>query len=236
MNGSPTSRSVTARLARLRRVNARLARTVRRLTRDISQIRHFATHDPLTGLPNRALLSDRLAQAFAHATRYRERVMLLVVDLDRFKLVNDMYGHGVGDEVLRQVAARLRACVRACDTVCRYGGDEFVVMLPQIDAFEDTEVVSDKIKACLATPYALGNEHILATASIGAAVYRGDGQTSDELIERADAAMYVEKGRRKCSAPSRPEPPPRLARYEPPASLSYSQPAPLSSTSCSPDI
>jgi diguanylate cyclase len=199
MNGSPTSRSVTAHLARLRRVNARLARTVRRLTRDISQIRHFATHDSLTGLPNRALLSDRLAQALAHATRYRERVMLLVVDLDGFKLVNDMYGHGVGDEVLRQVAARLRACVRACDTVCRYGGDEFVVMLPQIDAFEDAEVVSDKIRACLATPYALGNEHILATASIGVAVYR-DGQTSDELIERADAAMYVEKVRDSTAA------------------------------------
>jgi diguanylate cyclase (GGDEF)-like protein len=130
--------------------------------------------------------------------------MLLVVDLDGFKLVNDMYGHGVGDEVLRQVAARLRACVRACDTVCRYGGDEFVVMLPQIDAFEDAEVVSDKIRACLATPYALGNGHIVATASIGAAVYRGDGQTSDELIECADAAMYVEKGRRRCSAPNVP--------------------------------
>jgi diguanylate cyclase (GGDEF)-like protein len=133
--------------------------------------------------------------------------MLLVVDLDGFKLVNDMYGHGVGDEVLRQVAARLRACVRVCDTVCRYGGDEFVIMLPQIDAFADADVVSDKIRACLATPYALGTERILATASIGAAVYRGDGQTSNELLERADAAMYVEKGRRKCSAPNPPGPP-----------------------------
>jgi diguanylate cyclase (GGDEF)-like protein len=130
--------------------------------------------------------------------------MLLVVDLDGFKLVNDMYGHGVGDEVLRQVAARLRACVRACDTVCRYGGDEFVVMLPQIDAFEDAEAVSAKIRGCLAARYALGNEHIAATASIGAAVYRGDGQTSDELIARADAAMYVDKGRRKRAAPNPP--------------------------------
>jgi diguanylate cyclase len=220
MKGSPTSRRATAHLARLRRVNARLAKTVRRLTRDISEIRHFATHDSLTGLPNRSLLSDRLAQALAHATRYGERVMLLVVDLDGFKLINDMYGHGVGDEVLRQVAARLRASVRACDTVCRYGGDEFVVMLPQIDAFEDAEVVSDKIRACLATPYALGKEHILATASIGASVYRGDGQTSDELIERADAAMYVQKVRRKCSASNPPEPPPVLAHFEPRASLS----------------
>lgn len=201
MNRSPTSGSTMARLARLRHINARLARTVRRLTREVSQIRHLATHDSLTGLPNRALLSDRLAQALAHATRYRERVMLLVVDLDGFKHVNDMYGHSVGDEVLRQVAARLLACVRACDTVCRYGGDEFVVMLPEIAALEDAGAVSEKIRARLATPYALDNEHILATASIGAAVYAGN-LTSDELIKRADAAMYVEKVRRKCSAPN----------------------------------
>jgi len=199
MNGRPTSRNLTAHLARLRRANVRLARTVRRLTREISEIRHFATHDNLTGLPNRALLSDRLAQALAHATRYDEKVMLLVVDLDGFKLVNDVHGHSAGDEVLRQVAARLLSCVRTCDTVCRYGGDEFVVMLPQIHAPDDAEVVSEKISARLATPYALGNVHILVTASIGAALCRGDGQTSDELIKRADAAMYVEKvGRKRC--------------------------------------
>lgn len=101
---------------------------------------------------------------------------------------------------MRQVAARLLACVRACDTVCRFGGDEFVVMLPEIDALEDAGAVSEKIRARLGTPYALDNKHILATASIGAAVHGGD-VTSDELIERADAAMYVEKVRRKCSAP-----------------------------------
>ncbi len=127
--------------------------------------------------------------------------MLLVVDLDGFKLVNDIHGHGVGDELLRQVAARLLACVRACDTVCRYGGDEVVVMLPQLDAAEDAQVVFEKIRARLATPYALGNEPILATASFGAAVYRDEEQTSGELIDRADAAMYVEKIRRKSSAP-----------------------------------
>jgi diguanylate cyclase (GGDEF)-like protein len=236
MNGTPTSRNLTAHLARLRRANARLAMTVRRLTRDISEIRHFATHDTLTGLPNRALLSDRLAQALAHATRYDERVMLLVVDLDGFKLVNDMHGHSAGDEVLRQVAARLLRCVRACDTVCRYGGDEFVVMLPQIHATDDAEVVSEKISASLATPYALGKAHVLVTASIGAAVYRRDGQTSDELIERADAAMYVEKVRRKGSAPY----PPTAASLEArPASAPgptqplTSAPVPRSSTSCS---
>ncbi|MHB8816046.1 MAG: diguanylate cyclase domain-containing protein, partial [Steroidobacteraceae bacterium] len=186
---SISTRNVATHLTKLRRVNARLAGTVRRLTRDISQARHFATHDSLTGLPNRRLLLDRIGQALAHATRYRKRVMVLVIDLDGFKVVNDVYGHSVGDELLRQVAGRLLACVRFCDTVCRYGGDEFVVMLPQIDAAEDAEVVSRKIRARLATPYVLGNEPHRVTASIGVAVYREDGQTSRELIDRADAAM-----------------------------------------------
>lgn len=194
MNSGPASdRSAAAHLSRLRRVNARLSGTVRRLRRDISQARHLATHDPLTGLPNRRLLLDRLDQALAHATRYRTRVLLLVIDLDRFKLINDAYGHNGGDELLRQVARRLLACVRICDTVCRYGGDEFVVMLPQIDAAEDAEVVCDKIRAHLGTPYALGGEPLLATVSIGAALCREDGQTSSDLIGRADAAMYLEK-------------------------------------------
>ena len=206
MKGTPIShQGITKHLTRLRQVNSRLATRVRRLTRDISQARHFATHDSLTGLPNRRLLLDRLGQALAHARRYRKRVMLLVVDLDGFKLVNDVHGHRVGDELLRQVAARLSACVRFCDTVCRYGGDEFVVMLPQIDATEDAEVVSEKIRARLAAPYVLGSEPILATVSIGAAVYYADAQTSGELIDRADAAMYVEKTRHKFSAPHAPK-------------------------------
>lgn len=201
MNRRPTAdRSAAAHLTRLRRVNTRLAGTVRRLTRDISRARHFATHDSLTGLPNRRLLLDRLGQALAHATRYRTRVLLLVIDLDRFKLVNDAYGHNVGDELLRQVAGRLLACVRICDTVCRYGGDEFVVMLPQIDAAEDAEVVCAKIRAHLATPYAVGDEPLLATVSVGAALCREDGQTSSELIDRADAAMYLDKTQRKPAA------------------------------------
>jgi diguanylate cyclase len=195
---SISKRSAATHLTRLRRVNARLASTIRRLTRDVSQARHLATHDSLTGLPNRRLLLDRLGQALAYATRYRQRVVLLVIDLDGFKLVNDVHGHGVGDELLRQVAGRLQNCVRLCDTVCRYGGDEFVVMLPQIGAAEDAEVVSRKIRARLAAPYVFGNEQpILVTVSIGVAVYLEDGQTSRELLDRADAAMYAEKIRHK---------------------------------------
>jgi diguanylate cyclase len=205
MKNTPTSHHrATQHVRRLRRINARLATTVRRLTLDIVQARHFAHHDSLTGLPNRSLLLDRLGQALAQAARYRKRVMLLVIDLDGFKLVNDVHGHRVGDELLKQVAARLLACIRFCDTVCRYGGDEFVVMLPQIDAVEDADIVSKKIKCRLAAPYVLSTGSVFVTASIGTAVYRADGQTSSELIDCADAAMYIEKTRRKSSAPDAP--------------------------------
>jgi diguanylate cyclase (GGDEF)-like protein len=100
------------------------------------------------------------------------------------------------------ITARLLACVRSCDTVCRYGGDEFVVMLPQIDAAEHAEVVCEKIRSRLAAPYPLGNGSILASASIGAAVYREDGHTTSELMDRADAAMYADKTRRKSTVPA----------------------------------
>lgn len=201
MNIRPISDgSAAAHLTRLRRVNSRLAGTVRRLRRDISQARHLATHDSLTGLANRRLLLERIGQALVHATRYRTRVLLIVIDIDRFKLVNDTHGHNVGDELLRQVARRLLACVRICDTVCRYGGDEFVVMLPQIDAAGDAEVVCEKIRAHLATPYAVGDESLLVTASIGVALCRDGAQTSSELIDRADAAMYLERTQRKSAA------------------------------------
>lgn len=198
MNASARSdRIAAAHLARLRKVNTRLARKLRHLKREIAETRHCATHDSLTGLPNRRLLLDRLGQALAHAARYRQRVMLLVVDLDEFKNINDRHGHRIGDELLQQVAARLLACVRSCDTVSRYGGDEFVVMLPQIDALENAQVVCEKIRAHLAMGYTLGDEFILAGASMGAAVYAEDGRTTGELIDRADAAMYVDKTRRR---------------------------------------
>jgi diguanylate cyclase (GGDEF)-like protein len=194
MNASARSDPIAAaHLARLRKVNARLARAIRRLTRELAATRHFATHDSLTGLPNRRLLLDRLGQALAHAARYRKHVMLLLVDLDEFKNINDRHGHRIGDELLKQVAERLLACVRSCDTVSRYGGDEFVVMLPQIDAIENARVVCEKIRARLAVPYTLGEQSIRAGASIGAAVYGEDGRTTGELIDRADAAMYVDK-------------------------------------------
>ena len=170
MNCGPIpDRGAVADLSRLRRVNARLSGTVRSLTRDISQARHTI---PYAG----AVAGDRPGQIQARQRRLRAQCR------------RRAFATGAG---------RLLACVRICDTVCRYGGDEFVVMLSQIDAAEDAEVVSDKVSAHLGTPYALGGKPLLATASIGAARCRGDGQTSSELIDRADAAMYFDKVQRR---------------------------------------
>lgn len=176
-----------------------------RRLRELCQPRHFATRDSLTGLPNRKLLLDRLRWTLTEAARYRKRVMLVVIELDGFRLVNGMYGHGIGDDLLRQVAARLRACTRFCDTVCRYGGDKFMVMLPEVDATEDAEAVAGKIRSRLAAPYALGKETMVATVSVGTAVCDDAGRTSSELIDRADAAMQVEKIRHDASAADDPK-------------------------------
>ncbi len=190
-----TSRS-NETVASLRRTNVRLATRVLRLTQELAQTRHFAYHDPLTGLPNRALLWDRLRQSLERAARYHHHVALLLIDLDGFKCVNDQFGHTAGDQLLRQVAARLVACVRRCDTACRYGGDEFVIMLPEIGAAAAVDAVTKKIRTRLFVPYALEKRMISITASIGTAIYRADGQDGNELLEQADAAMYHEKASR----------------------------------------
>ena len=137
----------------LARSNARLTKKVVRLKRAAAQARHFAYHDQLTGLPNRSLLMDRLTQALAQAARQHKQVGLLLLDLDQFKSVNDRLGHAAGDQVLQEVARRLSACIRSCDTACRYGGDEFVIMLPEIDSRANAETVARKIRTRLFAPY-----------------------------------------------------------------------------------
>jgi diguanylate cyclase (GGDEF)-like protein len=169
--------------------------------RDEARIVHMAHHDALTGLPNRSLVGDRLAQAILHAEREGQQVMVAFVDLDGFKLVNDTLGHTAGDELLRTVAGRMVECVRKSDTVGRFGGDEFVLVLPQADAGDaDRAALLDKVLAAVVRPMMLDGQEVRVSCSIGAAVYPRDGQDRDTLMMNADAAMYRAKelGKNNC--------------------------------------
>jgi diguanylate cyclase (GGDEF)-like protein len=178
----------------LERSNAQLTRKVARLQQALARARHIASHDLLTGLPNRSLLLDRLKQATLQAERQHKAVGVLLLDLDGFKHVNDELGHAAGDELLQQVAERLSECIRGCDTACRYGGDEFVIMLPEIGGAEDADAVARKIRARLSEPYRLDGSAVRVSASIGTAVFKSGGADyGEQLIGEADAAMYRAK-------------------------------------------
>jgi diguanylate cyclase (GGDEF)-like protein len=170
------------------------------VSRDISErrasqarIAYMAEHDMLTDLPNRTLVTDRLRQALAAARRNRHRVALLYIDLDRFKPVNDAYGHAVGDQLLREAAVRMRLCVRESDTVGRFGGDEFVVLLPHIDSGHDAELVAEKIRLALAESFQIDGLRLDVSSSIGIAVYPEHGADDVSLLLHADGAMYAAK-------------------------------------------
>ncbi len=173
--------------------NLRLTQLVVRLMERESSTHYFAYHDHLTGLPNRRLLQDRLKQALSQAARQHKQVAVMVLDLDGFKSVNDRLGHAAGDHLLQQVAKRLTNCVRAADTVCRYGGDEFVVMLPEFEDGETGAVVAQKIRTHLDAPYVVDGNPITVKASIGIAFYPKDGKNYRTLIKQADDEMYRAK-------------------------------------------
>ncbi len=156
------------------------------------RIERLAYYDPLTELPNRALLGQRAELALALATRHHINLAVLFLDLDRFKEVNDALGHGAGDVLLMQVAARLQALVRAEDAVCRLGGDEFVLLLPEADQ-EGALQVADKVLAALRQPFVVAGHALNATASVGIALYPHDGADFAELLKNADAALYRAK-------------------------------------------
>lgn len=158
---------------------------------------HLAQHDFLTNLPNRVLLNDRVAQAISLAKRRGTHLAVLFLDLDNFKHINDSLGHSTGDMVLQSVATRLRACVRASDTVSRQGGDEFVVLVTEDRFTENAAQIADKILAALAAPHIIGEHELHVTTSIGISVYPADGQDAEALLKNADTAMYSakEKGR-----------------------------------------
>ena len=154
---------------------------------------HMAQYDALTHLPNRALFNDRLQQAVAAAQRHKEHLALMFLDLDKFKPVNDTYGHGVGDMLLQEVAQRIQECLRDSDTAARLGGDEFVVLLPTIEAAQDASKVGEKILHALNQPFELAGHTLNISSSIGVAVYPEHGSDEKLLVESADIAMYHAK-------------------------------------------
>lgn len=156
-----------------------------------------AYHDLLTHLPNRILFKDRLGLAMAQASRSGRLVGVMFLDLDRFKLVNDTFGHAEGDELLKGMAARLKNCLRKGDTLARQGGDEFTVLLPDLSNGDDAGVIAQKIIEELKRPFHIGGQEFRATVSIGIAIFPRDGETVDTLIKHADIAMYHVKSRGK---------------------------------------
>ncbi|HMH19636.1 MAG TPA: diguanylate cyclase [Burkholderiales bacterium] len=156
-------------------------------------LKNLAFYDSLTGLPNRNLFHDRLAAAMATARRTRHGFAVLSVDIDHFKRVNDSFGHDAGDELLRQIAARLQACLRKTDTIARTGGDEFIAILDQILDSELATKIADKLLAGCCGEYDLHGNRLHITMSIGLSLYPRDGQEADILLKRADLAMYRAK-------------------------------------------
>ena len=158
-----------------------------------AQLRHAATHDALTGLPNRALLADRLEQAIARSERQSVRFALLLVDLDRFKAINDSLGHMAGDELLQEVSRRLCALLRREDTLGRLGGDEFVLLVQEVGSPQDAEAVARKVLSSLAAPTCLAGMEVHISPSVGICLCPDDGSDAETLLRHADAAMYHAK-------------------------------------------
>lgn len=154
---------------------------------------HLAHHDVLTGLPNRILLQDRLNQAIELAHRQGRQVAVLFMDLDHFKYINDSLGHAIGDRLLQSVTQRLTASVRHSDTVCRQGGDEFIILLAQVEHAEDAALSAQKILTALLPPHLIDGHSLHIDVSIGISVYPIDGEDADTLIKHADLAMYYVK-------------------------------------------
>ncbi|WP_434931655.1 diguanylate cyclase domain-containing protein [Shewanella sp. HL-SH5] len=157
------------------------------------QLHHIAGHDPLTQLPNRSLLFERLQASLGLARRGGTHLSLLFIDIDGFKHVNDNYGHLVGDKLLKSIAKRLHDCVRKSDTVGRFGGDEFLVILNDIESFDKVLIIAEKIRSELDKPYKFDELVLQLSPSIGLARYPENGDNEQQLIQHADQAMYQAK-------------------------------------------
>ncbi|HZF29798.1 MAG TPA: EAL domain-containing protein [Gammaproteobacteria bacterium] len=186
-------------VAPLRELAGRLAVAIASAEREHALIRR-AHFDPLTGMPNRRLCHERLEQALAQAHRDGRRVAVLFIDIDGFKNVNDLFGHVAGDELLRQTALRLSAAVRGTDTVGRFGGDEYLVILPALQDALELQPVLERVMAALQRPFELAGRESFVTGSIGVTLFPEDGSSAEELVRKADTAMYTAKtaGRARC--------------------------------------
>jgi diguanylate cyclase (GGDEF)-like protein/PAS domain S-box-containing protein len=165
--------------------------------KDALEHAYLATHDPLTGLSNRLLLNDRLEHAIDHAHRFDKCVAAIFCDLDNFKPINDTYGHSVGDTLLKQIAVRLKDVLRKEDTICRYGGDEFIVLIEDLSSFDFLDMIVTKIKTVMQIPIKIDGKSLRVGMSIGVAVYPEDAQNAAELLKLADTAMYRAKNNGK---------------------------------------
>lgn len=177
----------------LTRINAELAHEIEERRDAEARSAFLATHDALTGLPNRRMQEDRFVQALGHAARGGGLVAILFIDLDRFKQVNDTLGHAAGDSLLRVLAGRLRECLRSGDSVCRQGGDEFLVLLVDIAGRDGIAAVAERIVQSLRDPVELAGEQIQVGCSIGISLYPDDGDDFELLVSRADQALYQAK-------------------------------------------
>jgi diguanylate cyclase (GGDEF)-like protein len=177
-------------------VQARLRESETKLEH-AERVEYLAYHDGLTGLPNRSMFSKLLSQSIAEAHRYERRLAVAFLDLDRFKQINDTLGHEAGDQLLQEVAIRLKGCIRDSDMVARLGGDEFVVLLPQLEEEKYAAIVAQKILAAAAKPFTLMGQEFRVTASIGISTYPQDGLDEQTLTKNADIAMYQAKAEGK---------------------------------------
>ncbi len=160
---------------------------------EMQKMNHLALHDTLTGLPNRLMLMDRLTLAIGLAQRHQKKIALLFVDLDYFKGINDSFGHTVGDHLLQEAAGKITSCVRVTDTVSRYGGDEFVILLTEIGAREDAAKIAKKLLDKFSAPHKIDGHELKLTLSIGISIYPDNGHDAETLMQNSDTAMYTIK-------------------------------------------
>lgn len=187
------ARQVSRTVIQAIEINERLKDEIEEHKRTKAVLQQMAQQDPLTGLANRSLFSDRLNQTLVMAHRKGLRFAQLFIDLDHFKPVNDKFGHATGDLLLKAVAARIQACVRESDTVARIGGDEFVVLLREIDSAQSALAVAEKIRSSLSESFPIDAHDIQVGCRVGVAIYPDHGRSEIELSSRADAAMYEAK-------------------------------------------